>query len=872
MPLSTQFSFNPSYFSAFSLRSIRSGFEVSPTAKLQWTRMSWCQSHIAALVLFAGTATLLAAGQRGDVNGTISTARAQCPPGQPAISQSTTTQPDLHCDNLEPGDIRRWTIKRPEVRQRLTEYPEIVFYPGESVLISARGCVNVKGEGKRGNDWRRYVDPEGTDTDRSFHGTVWVPGARIARDGQLLVTPAGTAPVRISSISGSKDDSSNSALLVLPKPSDPVKATLRLGYEVGADRPDLKHPSYPTDPYGGDPPQTGQCGVPDTKDAHDKVDAVVVVTIIPNDLGVGARPIRSLLAFDPVATEPDPNGFMLGPRWFRNYQQGSDLTDLEAGKECDNFPYKRWMLVNRGIKSSCTQQASFDEPTRFGECAFGPAFGQFHGHVNWVPSTFIGKLTLKDYSADHDLDLQLRTLTDLDRAQRFLPGNKTGTVSWILTKDSQRHSEYKDVLWLEFADYETIEHFPDDHCPNDKDNVGGWHSLLTCKEPHSMSKEQPIIDRTAVVTGLLNLDCVHECHTELHPVLAMAVRLKSENDVQKDNDDRWMIFVRNHGNEGDCSLDQHYLDRNVYTMLLPAPAGAMGAIPVLGTDGTPFTSNIQDLTWSMKPSLDPPGALVTFSLVRSTCSHVRSGKMVRISGVLHLNWLSSEIRKLPTCPLEITNDNPKRDSYPVCWQESPRACPPEPFEQGYAEEYLQEQKNLNQDRRKPNLIQGIGGTLADYHGKEIGAFEEVLLYNGSTQIQPNLALRGAILQTPLGNVEIDASLPFVSRQVKSTNGTSLQVKANDYLAGLKLEVEHRLRLYVELKGGEIVRSASSGFLQTPDFKHFTGHNGAILIGGGINPGRQEGKGLSLRLSVGALFIPSTGEKMFRLALGPQYSF
>jgi len=861
--------------------------------------MSWRQSQITAVVLFAGAATLLAAGQSGDVGGTIPTAVPHClQPDRPGISP----QPDLHCDLL-PGDIRRWTIKRPEVRQRLTEYPEIVFNPGESVLISAHGCVNVKGAGKKGDDWRRYVDPEGTHTDRSFHGTVWVPGARIARDGQLLVTPVGTAPVRISSISGSKDDPTNSVLLVFPPKKgsvngqegatrpDPV-ATLHLGYEVGADRPDLKHPSYPTDPYGGKPPQMGQCSVQNTKGSSKKSlgDAVVEVTIMPKDLGAGARPTRSLLAFDPVATELDPNGFMLAPRWFRNYQQGSDLTDLEAGKECDNFPYKKWMLVNRGIKSSCTQQASFDEPTRFGECAFGPAFGQFHGHVNWVPSTFIGKLTLHDHAPDDDLDLQLRTLTDLDRAQRFLPGNKTGTVktstvSSILTNDSQGHSEYKDALWLEFAAYETINYFPhDDPCPkdkdNDKDNVCGWHSFLTCKRP----KCQPITDRTAVVTGLLNLDCVHECHTELHPVLAMAVRLNSEDkikrvtsvdDIQKDNDDPWMIFVRNQGNEGDCSLDQHYLDRNVYTMLLPAPAGAMGGIPALATDGTPFTSNIPGLTWSMKPSTDPPGALVTFSLVplvESRCKHVRSGEMVRISGVLRLNWLSPKSEKPHTRPTQRTNDTPPRDSYPVRWDETTRACPPEPFKPSYAEEYRKEQGNLNQDRTKPLLIQGIGGTLKDYHGKEIGAFEEVLLYNGSTQIQPNLALRGALLQTPLGNVEIDGSLPLVSRQVKSTNGTSLQVKANVYLAGLKLEVEHRLHLYVELKGGEIVRSASSGFLQTPDFKHFTGHNGGILIGGGINPGRPEGKGLSLRLSVGALFIPSTGEKMFRLALGPQYSF
>jgi hypothetical protein len=67
---------------------------------------------------------------------------------------------------------------------------------------------------------------------------------------------------------------------------------------------------------------------------------------------------------------------------------------------------------------------------------------------------------------------------------------------------------------------------------------------------------RPLVDGSyAIVTGLMGLDCEHSCSTELHPVWAMAVRVKSDPaDVV------WAIFVRNWGNEGFCSQDQHYLD------------------------------------------------------------------------------------------------------------------------------------------------------------------------------------------------------------------------------------------------------------------------------------------------------------------------
>lgn len=300
------------------------------------------------------------------------------------------------------------------------------------------------------------------------------------------------------------------------------------------------------------------------------------------------NPTRSLLPFDPVSTQMDPNGFMEAPMWFGNYEK-NEGADAEVWRQCDDFPYKDWsrQRVTYGVRSSCTQQASFDVPKVLTHCLLASAFGVLHGHVNWVPATYVGKLRFQDISSDSDLDLQLRTIGDLDSLERF-PGNESfGSmkVPPILTKDSQIDKEYKDALWLEFASYETVKYFRSPAGDN------SWQ-LFTAgrKKEEYQAVQKQYQDHTAIVTGLLNLDCVHECHTELHPVFAMALRAKSEVEyvhAKKEqgaksiaDDDPWLIFVRNAGNEGDCSQDEHYLNRTEYTFFLPAPPRCLERITI----------------------------------------------------------------------------------------------------------------------------------------------------------------------------------------------------------------------------------------------------------------------------------------------------
>lgn len=81
--------------------------------------------------------------------------------------------------------------------------------------------------------------------------------------------------------------------------------------------------------------------------------------------------------------------------------------------------------------------------------------------------------------------------------------------------------------------------------------------------------------RFAVATGLVGLDCWHECDPELHPLYSLAIRMGSHGSREK-----WMLFVRNWGNEGSCSSARR---ARLLARLAPAPADdEEGDLPVSG--------------------------------------------------------------------------------------------------------------------------------------------------------------------------------------------------------------------------------------------------------------------------------------------------
>src|SRR5438105_9059582 len=77
------------------------------------------------------------------------------------------------CEYTEPS-LRhiRCRIDEPNVTQRLTPYIDIAFQIGDSVTIDAGGCVQTGGIGPT---WKRYVNPQGPNSDQLYHGLILIP-------------------------------------------------------------------------------------------------------------------------------------------------------------------------------------------------------------------------------------------------------------------------------------------------------------------------------------------------------------------------------------------------------------------------------------------------------------------------------------------------------------------------------------------------------------------------------------------------------------------------------------------------------------------------------------------------------------------------
>jgi hypothetical protein len=70
-------------------------------------------------------------------------------------------------------NVTVWSIASPNVKEPSTTYPQIQLRPGDTISVNAGGCVQTGGHGKT---WKRYVDPEGANSDRLYHGLIGVPG------------------------------------------------------------------------------------------------------------------------------------------------------------------------------------------------------------------------------------------------------------------------------------------------------------------------------------------------------------------------------------------------------------------------------------------------------------------------------------------------------------------------------------------------------------------------------------------------------------------------------------------------------------------------------------------------------------------------
>ena len=81
-----------------------------------------------------------------------------------------------------PGSRDGYRVLFPAVAVPYKAYSTIRLFPGDEIVVDACGCVQTGGVGKT---WKRYVDPQGPNSDRLYHGVIVMDGALTA-NGVLL--------------------------------------------------------------------------------------------------------------------------------------------------------------------------------------------------------------------------------------------------------------------------------------------------------------------------------------------------------------------------------------------------------------------------------------------------------------------------------------------------------------------------------------------------------------------------------------------------------------------------------------------------------------------------------------------------------------
>jgi hypothetical protein len=512
------------------------------------------------------------------------------------------------------GKTQVWTINEPEVGIAVENYgfrphADIKFQPGDGVTIEAGGCVQTGGSGKT---WKSYVKPLGPNSDKYYSGTIWIPGA---------IGEQAPNVTRIKDALGTWG---------IPPNASMANLYLLLGY--------LDDNYSDNGYYSHDDGTDDQC--------KNSQNAWVKITVVSGAGGKLWASSGKSAPYDLLSDGDEDNLIPLNPYWAFG-TNGVPPTDASPAKE----PTGTTLCSSGSVETvaengpdlvpcvSVTTVTSRDDANwwKTGLNDYDPLQDTFAfcTHANWGPATYSGILQFESKSTpfyDDDYSWDLRR-TDL----RGLSGDR-------------------DNIEAEFNSEETIEHFTSPWWAGLENAVNSDSSFVNAKEYFGK--------KFSILTGLFGLDLGHfPAHSELHPVFAMAVRVKEDDPT----DEQWAMFVRRFGDEGFCSSNEHYLDflpNNKFVFRLPL---LWGANAVLDDNVVLDMRAEHDIG-------DPPtvefvagdAVYVTFDLPENPAA----GQLIH--GELHLKWDSVSVvhQPLPVTGVKAptalsTTNKPKPAPHPI---------------------------------------------------------------------------------------------------------------------------------------------------------------------------------------------------------------
>ena len=271
----------------------------------------------------------------------------------------------------------------------------------------------------------------------------------------------------------------------------------------------------------------------------------------PPSIGSGNQPFDLLWPSD-----GDLNRLPLNPEWETQVSNPQQLPPPASPEACVREPYL----------PVCTDQIPSPPPPKNIDVAVFPnilicgldPLAKVHGHVNWLPATYIGAIQWWNFATDFDYNFAL------------LPGDYQGLTQYNM--ELTNGNPALRFIEPEFDSNETVVRFTTAWWTKfartvDTGNYAAIEAMLSPSDPTRAPQ--------AVVTGLFGLDCEHDCRSEVHPVYALAIEI---DDSPGDN--TWAIFVRNWGNEGFCSALDHQMDfdQNQVKLFLPRLSNGTSAV------------------------------------------------------------------------------------------------------------------------------------------------------------------------------------------------------------------------------------------------------------------------------------------------------
>jgi hypothetical protein len=242
--------------------------------------------------------------------------------------------------------------------------------------------------------------------------------------------------------------------------------------------------------------------------------------------------------------------------------------------------------------------------------------------MNWItsPVTYQGWVWWEghDYYWDDDYTLNVAAL------------GSNGSVSGSLFVAEQYNPQ------VEFDSDETVDHFVDvPWWQSFKSSVDNEDQVLHTANatPSGVPKPSDFFPAggLVIVIGQLGLDCGHSCGTELHPVWAIFVHTKDDP-----NDDVWAFFVRNWGDEGFCSTNDHQTADQTFTVWLPR-LGASNVVIKYPETVVRTTHTVP--VYKIAMAQGGGAALASFNLSPPT-------EHSMIFGELHLKWKTPVPRRI----------------------------------------------------------------------------------------------------------------------------------------------------------------------------------------------------------------------------------